>query len=371
MAFSTLVGTVIGAGIFAVPYVVAQAGLTISLLYFIVLGSMVWMLHLMVGEVVLRTHDTHRLIGYGKMYLGKWGGIVFTFTTLFAIIGALLAYIVIGGTFLQSLVSPLFDITGTQGSLVIWGFLSFFIVRGIQMISKMELIMNAALFAAVGVILFLSLPLVSTDNVPVTETSNAFLPFGVLLFAFVGWAAIPEITDLLKESKDRKDLKKVIGWAAVASTLLYLLFAAVVVGVTGDETTEDAFLGLVPFLGEGIISLGMLFGLLAVSASYLVLGNYLKNSLRHDYGIAYAGAAAIAVTSPIILFFLGVREFIDILATVGGIALSIEGVAILALFWKARKKGAREPEYEVSVPRVVMVAAAVVLALGAISQIVQ
>jgi len=54
-AIALLVGTIIGAGIFGIPYVIAQAGFLTGLITLGVLGTAVIILYLYLGEVILRT----------------------------------------------------------------------------------------------------------------------------------------------------------------------------------------------------------------------------------------------------------------------------------------------------------------------------
>ena len=101
LAYASLIGTIIGAGVFGIPYVMSRSGILFSLFYFLILGGVALFLHLAFGEIVLRTKEKHRLIGYAQKYLGKKAKILITFSTLFGTIGALLAYIILGGDFLK------------------------------------------------------------------------------------------------------------------------------------------------------------------------------------------------------------------------------------------------------------------------------
>ncbi|MBP8618089.1 MAG: amino acid permease, partial [Candidatus Pacebacteria bacterium] len=69
-AVAILVGTIIGAGVFSLPYVAVHSGLNISLLLAVVTGGLVLFIHLAFGEVVLRTNGNYRLPGYANHYLG-------------------------------------------------------------------------------------------------------------------------------------------------------------------------------------------------------------------------------------------------------------------------------------------------------------
>ena len=369
LALSTLIGTIIGAGIFGLPYVVSKSGIAPSIFYFVVLGGVVLLLHLFMGEIVLRTIGKHRLIGYAEIYLGDWAKKLVTFSTIVGTVGILLAFIIISGDFLEIVLGPLFPISNTVFSIAVWAFLSLFILRGIQAIAKMEFFMNIALFSVIGVILLFAVPHIESANFLVFDSVHMFLPYGIILFAFAGWAAIPEITDLFKNKKEKKGLDNLIVWAMLICGLLYLVFSAVVVGVSGAETSPDALTGLVPFLGSNIVILGAIFGLIAIAASFLVLGNYLKNSLRYDYHFPYAVSVGIAVVTPMVLFLLGLREFIVVIGIVGTFIGVIDGIIIILIFRQAKLKGDRQPEYSLRIPQFILALLVIILIAGALSEI--
>jgi len=370
LALSVLLGTIIGGGIFAVPFVVSQSGIIPAIFYFIILGGAVMMLHLFFGEVCLRTKEKARLIGYAQRYLGSWGKGFAVFSTFFGIIGSLLAFIILGGNFLHIILGEIVLFSSDVFALLFWALLSFFIVRGIQLIAKAEFIMNIVLFAGIFAIFLFAAPHVKLGNFALINTSNLFLPYGVILFALVGWHAIPEIADFFKGRREKRNLDNLIVAAGVITTLLFLLFTLFVVGVSGEATSPDALQGLIPFLGKGVIILGAVFGLVAIAASFLVLGNYLKNSLRYDFHLPYAASVSIAIFSPLLLFLLGIREFVLVLGLVGIVLGVVEGTLILALFLKAKKKGTRQPEYALRIPRFVPYLVVFLLLGGAIAQFV-
>ena len=89
----TLTGTIIGAGILGLPHVFAESGFFIGLFWLIFLGVIIIFVNLYVGEVTLRTKDTHQLPGYSEKYLGLWGKRIMFLALIFGIYSALLAYI--------------------------------------------------------------------------------------------------------------------------------------------------------------------------------------------------------------------------------------------------------------------------------------
>ena len=103
MAIATLVGTIIGAGVLGIPYAISKSGFIPGMIILVILGFAVLILNLCVGEVALRTKGRHQLPGYAEKYLGKWGKHVMSFSIIFAIYGALIAYFIGSGNVLADI----------------------------------------------------------------------------------------------------------------------------------------------------------------------------------------------------------------------------------------------------------------------------
>jgi tyrosine-specific transport protein len=98
-ALSVFLGTVIGVGIFGLPFVAQKAGFFVVLGYFLFMVLVAILTHLFFGEVALDTKKIYRLPGYVGEYLGqRWKKLSF-FITATGLFGALLAYLIIGGQF--------------------------------------------------------------------------------------------------------------------------------------------------------------------------------------------------------------------------------------------------------------------------------
>ena len=369
LALSTLIGTTVGAGIFGLPYVISRSGIIPGLFYFFFLGGAVMLLHLLLGEVCLRTTEKHRLIGYSEMYLGGLGKFFIILSTFLGTIGALLVYVILGGNFLAIALSPFFSISDATASFLFWIVLSFFVLQKIQLIAKAEFCMNIVLLL-LGVLIFaVAFPHIKSANFLAMDARNIFLPYGVVLFSLVGWSAIPEIADLLKRSKEKRTLDNLIIWAFGIVIALYVAFSLTVVGVSGQATSRNALDGLIPFVGQSIGVLGSLFGLAAIASSFLILGNYLKNSLRYDFHIPYLFSGPIAIAVPFLIFLLWIRDVITVMGLVGTVVGVLEGAVIILLYQKAKKKGARTPEYNLHVPQPLLFLLMAILIVGALAEI--
>lgn len=368
-ALSTLIGTIVGAGIFGIPYVIQKSGIVIGLFYFIILGGVALLIHLFFGEIVLRTKEKHRLIGYAQKYLGNWARNLVTISTIFGLIGVLLSYLIIGGDFLKTLFSGWLNLDSFYFSLFFWLILIYFTFRGIKLIAPTEFLTNLIFFLIIFFILSFALPKINFQNFTLINPPHIFLPYGVILFALIGWMAIPEIGEILETTKERQKYKRAIVGSILITVLLYLFFALAVAGVSGRQTSPEALQGLVPFLGKKIIFFIALAAVITLADSFMIISLYLRNSLIYDYKFPKFLAVSFVAFSPLILFLIGFREFIETIGFVGTLIGVIEGVIIILIFRKAKIFGDRTPEYSLKIPPILLYSLIIIFILGAFSQI--
>lgn len=338
-AIATLSGTIIGVGLFGLPYITLKMGFWVILGYFIVLGALAIVIHLFLGEIALKTPDYKRLPGFAEIHLGKKGKIVSYVSTVFGLFGALLAYLIVGGEFLAELLSPFLG-----GSVLIYIFLyfvigSFIIFYGIKAIEKVEFWGLILFFAILLTIFFKGRPSVTSEIFfPVPDWGSFFLPYGVILFSLWGAALIPEVEEML--GKQKKNLLKIIPVAILIPIVVYIFFIYLILGITGFQTTETALPGLKAVLGDGIVSLALVFGLLTTFTSFITLGLTLKKVFWFDLKLKKNLAWAITCFLPLILYLIGFKSFIAVIGVVGGIMLAVDGILVLLMYGKIRPERA-------------------------------
>ena len=348
-ATAAMVGTMVGVGVFGVPFSFAKAGFLVGFLFLLLTGFLTLVVNTMFGEVVLRTEKKHQTVGYAGLYLGPiWKKVMF-FATVLSIYAAMLAYIVISGDFLSNVLSPFFYISSTAYSYLFAIILSLLLLTGLKRVSMVELILTALFISVVLLVFGFGIPKVNLNNLKAFNPEFWFLPYGVLLFAFAGMSAIPIQKELLK-GEERK-LKKSILWAVLMVGTLYLIFAFTVVGVSGDVTSPDAVTGLFDFLRNKIVVLGSIFGILAVGTSFLMLGAALDEVFRWDYGLKKGWAWLLVVLPPLALFFIGLMTFIDVISLAGSLAIGLIMLILVFTYVAAKSKGDRVPEYSLNIPK--------------------
>jgi len=332
---STLSSTIIGVGLFSLPYITLKMGFWSMIGYFLVLGTLVLLIHYFFGELSLATPDRKRLPGFAKIYLGNWAEKLAYFSIILGIFGAILAYLIVGGEFLESFLAPFFgggNLFYTIFYFVLGAVAIFF---GIKFISKIEF-WGLILFFVVLIFVFLKERfLINIGNLFLAqETKDFFLPYGPVLFSLWGATLIPEVEEML--GKDKKLLKKAIILATFIPIIIYLFFIYIILGICGFQTTESALTGLRNFVGEEIVMLMLFFGILATFTSFISMSLTLRNVFWYDLKINKNLAFLVVCFFPLFLFLVGIKRFIPIISVVGGVMLGIDGILILLMYGKIR-----------------------------------
>ncbi len=359
---SILVGTCIGAGVLGIPYVAAQVGFFAAMIYILVIGFITYLINMYLGEVSLRTKQKHQIVGYAEKYLGKNGKRLMEFATIFGIYAAIIAYMVGVGESLSFLA------VGNTNYSIIFGvffgiLMSWLLWSGKKSLKKFEKIgVGIVLLLLVCIIIFF-VPSVQLNNLLGFNSSNIFLPFGVILFALMSFHAIPEINLVLK--KEKKKLKKIILLGTLISIIFYVLFTLIVVGVMGLETPEVATLAL----GKVFIVLGIF----TMFTSYLSLGNSLEDDFIFDEHYKKRKSWILSSMIPIFLFIIvqmtDFFSFTSILSIGGVVSGGLASILILLMVKKAREKNERKPEYTVKINKFIIIILSIIFILGMVTEL--
>lgn len=348
-AVTVVSGFIIGAGIFGVAYTWSHSGYFIGLLELIGLSAVITLAHLMFGEIILRTKTNHRLPGLAALYLGRRGKRLAAISNILGGLGALLAYVIIGGTFLWQLTGTIFPFGQFSYQLIFFLFMGTLVISGLRMVAKVEYVLTLLMIGTILFIVAWGAPHVRLENLLLPgRWYYALLPFGVLVFSLGGWAAIPEAKEVL--GQERKKLKSVILAGSLIAAFITALFASAILGISGKGTTEEAIDGLLPVLGYGVVTAGTVFGVLAIATSFLILGIYLQETLQFDFKLPKDISAALTLGVPFALFLLGARSFIKVISITGGVFGAIDVILIMLIYRVAVRRGERKPEYSLSVP---------------------
>ncbi len=352
-AMAAMVGAMIGAGVLGLPYVISQVGFILGFLMLIILGVAAVILNLMFTEVVLRTTASHQIAGYAKKYLGVIPYRIEILSTLVGAYGGLTTYLIGQGVVL----SVLFGGKALIYSLVFWLVISALLLLEIQRIKIVGLFVVVCVLFVVLCMIFMGSSSLDINNLNYSDTSKLFTPYGVILFAYGGTAAVVTVRQILRK-KEKKMFPAVL-LGTLIPVFVYIIFSLVVVGITGKQTTEVATVGLGDSLGPVMLVMGNLFAFFAMGSVFLNSGLILREFYQYDLRLKKIWAWLLVISVPFILFLFVAHDFVQIMGVAGSFAYGITGIIIVNLFWSSKKKGDRTPEFRL--PRLKLVGLALIL----------
>jgi len=333
---AVLIGTIIGAGIFSLPYVAFKTGFGITVFYVLVLSILTIVVHQLLAEVSRGTQKIHRLPGYTEEYLGKnWRNFSLIISSL-ELIGTLLAYLILGGGFLQSYFTSYFGGSTIFYVLIYFVVGSFLIYLGIKSIAKTEIVMFAFFILILFLFFFYGAPALNFQNLLTFQPQNFFWPYGPILFSLWGLTLVPEIKEMV--AGNRQKLRRVISAGIIFCALYYLLFIFIILGVSGNQTSADALSGFGKIVGSQVIRLGFIFGFFATFTSFITLGLTFKKILQYDLKLPEKFSWVITCFSPLILYLLGIKNFLNVISLTGAVLLGLEAIIVILIYKNFLKK---------------------------------
>lgn len=331
-AVLTLTGTIIGAGLFGLPAAFAAVGFWPGTILFFFLAGTVMVAHLLYVEVILASHKKQRLTGYAKDGLGQVGFDVAAITYPLQIVGANVAYIILGGEFLILLAAAV----GIGLPLSVWQF-GFWLIGavlvlfGLRLVAAVESLATILLLSVLAIAIGLVFPRADAGLIQIGSWEGFFLPFGVFLFSLSGLSIVSETVEIAGRNRARAYGAVSVGTmiAALFSWLFGITLYLAAGGFPIRYTHE-----LVSILPAGWGLLIPLLGFLAIITSYITTAEDLRATLQHDFAFSRVVALAAALLSPLVIFILITRDFLSTIGFVGAVFIGTNYTIVSLLAWK-------------------------------------
>lgn len=337
-------GAMIGVGFMALPYVTLKAGAVVMLAYFVAITALVVFISLMFAEISLKTPDFKRFPGFVGHYLGKYAQTFAVLSSIFAIFGVLLAYLIVGGQFLNSALQPIFQGNLLSYTLIYFLLASCIVYFDIKAVSRAEFWVLLLLLASLIFVFFQALPAIKASRIyfdyfqSARSISDYFLPYGALLFSLWGIGIIPETEEMLRG--DKKRFKKIIAYSVIGVSIFYFLFVCLILSISGSSTTQTALTGLEKFLGRQFLPVALIAGALATFTAFITQATILKKIFIYDLKMRPWQAFVITCFTPLILLLSGFNSFIQLISFIGGALVGVDGIFILMMYKKTGGKNA-------------------------------
>ncbi|MDO8470123.1 MAG: hypothetical protein Q7S84_03890 [bacterium] len=332
LAVALLSGTIIGAGMFSLPFVVRTLGLGTSALYLVAFAGVYVAIHRMYAALLETRVDSGQFVKLAEAYLPRRmaptaGGII-----LLELVLVLTIYLILAPAFVELVLPGM----GIVGAVVFWALGSVALFLKTSWLGWGEAIGVVAILAIVLAVLAVPAAPFTAPLAQPLSLGVFLLPFGPFLFAFAGRPAVGKAVELaraVRASGKPFPLGRVIAWGTALPAVIYLAF---VVGVlrlapAAGPDAVSSLVGAAPWLP---VTLGTL-GLVTLWTSYVIIGVNVEETLERDLRWKKALAATVAIAAPLALYVAGVREFFTAIGFAGGVFLSLEGIFIVMMWRRA------------------------------------
>ena len=345
-------GTMIGAGMLAMPLTSAGIGFGFTLVLLLGLWALLTFSALLFVELYQTAESDAGIGTLAEQYFGKAGRIIATAVLIIFLYALIAAYISGGGSLLKDLLPEGF---GDKVSILLFTVIfGSFIVIGTHSVDKINRVLFFVMLAAFAVVLSLMLPEIKFDNLMATPIDNALIisasPVFFTAFGFHG--SIPSLNKYLDGNV--KALRISILAGSAITLCAYILWQMSTHGLlTQNEflqiLKEDATLnGLVKatlaITGSNMIAGAVkLLSTLALVTSFLGVGlgllECIEDLLKRSFNIS-AGRISLGLMTfiPPLVFALFYPEgFILALGYAGQMFAFYAVVLPVSLVWKARR----------------------------------
>ena len=345
-------GTMIGAGMLAMPLTSAGIGFGFTLVLLLGLWALLTFSALLFVELYQTAESDAGIGTLAEQYFGKTGRIIATAVLIIFLYALIAAYVSGGGSLLKDLLPESFgDKVSVLLFTVIFG---SFIVIGTHSVDKINRVLFFVMLAAFAVVLSLMLPAIKFDNLMATPIDNALIisasPVFFTAFGFHG--SIPSLNKYLDGNVKALRISILVGSAITLCA--YILWQMSTHGLlTQNEflqiLKEDATLnGLVKatlaITGSNMIAGAVkLFSTLALVTSFLGVGlgllECIEDLLKRSFNIS-TGRISLGLMTfiPPLVFALFYPEgFILALGYAGQMFAFYAVVLPVSLVWKARR----------------------------------
>ena len=345
-------GTMIGAGMLAMPLTSAGIGFGFTLVLLLGLWALLTFSALLFVELYQTAESDAGIGTLAEQYFGKTGRIIATAVLIIFLYALIAAYISGGGSLLKDLLPESF---GDKVSILLFTVIfGSFIVIGTHSVDKINRVLFFVMLAAFAVVLSLMLPEIKFDNLMATPIDNALIisasPVFFTAFGFHG--SIPSLNKYLDGNVKALRISILVGSAITLCA--YILWQISTHGLlTQNEflqiLKDDATLnGLVKatlaITGSNIIAGAVkLFSTLALVTSFLGVGlgllECIEDLLKRSFNIS-SGRISLGLMTfiPPLVFALFYPEgFILALGYAGQMFAFYAVVLPVSLVWKARR----------------------------------
>lgn len=297
----------------------------------------------MYADIMFKTPGKHRFVGYAKIYLGDWSFWISIFMGVVEMILVMTIYLILSESFLN-LIHPGND---SYSIIIFWLLGSIAIFSSLKKLAFIEFLISLSMISIIVLIGFLGLKNIPNMDLGTFNFLPDFkslksiaLPLSPILFSLSGSIAIPSVVEYFKTqriNRAAKFLRRSIILGTVIPTIFYIIFIFGILSIS-KNVSEDSVTGLINYVPEFFLVLTGFLGILCLWSSYIAVGSNIESVLKMDLSFRSLTRIFTVIFVPICLYFLGLKNFIDLIGIIGGIFLGLEGMFIILMWLRMNKR---------------------------------
>jgi amino acid permease len=337
-ATSLMVGAGVGAGIMAIPSLVARTGVLELIVVLVVAYGATCLVHLLLAEVCIRTGEELQLVELIRLYLlrdRRWIWVVWLSFVLLAVafLAALAAYVFAAAeivTDLTGLPSPLAQLLVYVASAGVVYF-GLGVVGAFEQLGALALVGCAAILAIGALGVPVSLPMGPSGG-----WADLLALYGLVMYGFATYFSIPQVVQGMAPD-GRAAVRAILAGLGINGLLIGVI-ALVAVGIS-QPVTEVAIVGIADRLGSWAGTIGSLFMLAALVTTYWAVSLALADMVQERTGIGWKPSWLVATLPSLLVLFLGLWSFVEYLSVAAGATAAVVALITVPMFRNARRYG--------------------------------
>jgi amino acid permease len=330
LAAGTLAGTIIGAGVFALPYVVMKVGAGTGFFYLCAAALVYAVVHYLYAMVATKVPAGHDFLTFVRSFLPRWVA-PFSFA---AVLGELAFTLVVYLALAPAFLNLIWPLSPVAHAFLFWALGSLFMFVRLSWQGFAELVGTFLVAVIVAIVL------VEGNGSPFTtpwflplSVPTAFLPLGALLFAFAGRSAIVPVVREWRECRDEFSLRSAVFLGTLMPAGLYAVFIFAMLRLVPEVTPEA--LDALSFLTSPLPTILGFMGLITLWTSYFMIGANLKDILELDFKVSHFVSALVVLVFPLAVYLVGFGAFFEVLSFTGSVFLALDGIFMVWLWRRA------------------------------------
>lgn len=336
LGVGTLAGTIIGAGIFSLPYLARTVGLTTGILSLLAFTLVYIAVHLMYARVLETRNGEHQFFYVARQFLPRLVAPIASWIIFFELLFVLTVYLVLAPTFAH----VAFGVSGFLPLVLFWIVSS---ACSFMRVSVMSIAESVGLFSIATIVMMtffvgFGKPLTIVSAPPLSLDSILLL-FGPLLFSLSGRPAIAKIVTEHRKAVaagERFSITRVVVWGTSIAAVIYAIFVLSMLRL--NPTISSTALDSLSTISPLVVTLLGFLGLVTLWTSYFMIGGNVYDMLVLDKKTPRWIAVGIVCAAPFILYSIGSKDFLSLLGFTGGVFLGLEGLFVVALWLRTKAR---------------------------------